>query len=176
MSQDARERMARFQRELQNLPPEERAARINEMRRRYGAGMSTGARESSQEIDLSRLTPAKRIEFLKLRRELSGLSAEERRSKLGEFLRKAGVKPGKSAGPDEGGTRRPSSREVSDDERRQRFQQMLEQAQKHITILEKKKANGSLSEQEERQLERMKQIGKGRRPGGDANGARPRRR
>jgi hypothetical protein len=174
MSQEARERMARFQREIQKLPPEEREARISEMRRRY-SGMPAGAREQPQEIDLSRLSPAKRIEFLKLRRALSGVSAEERRSKINEFLLKAGLDPGKSPGSSVGGTRRPSPNDMSDDERRQRFQQMREQAWERIAVLEKKAADGTISEREEKALERMKQVGQGRRPGIDSQNPRPRR-
>lgn len=65
--------------------------------------------------------------------------------------------------------RRPAG-ELSDEERRRRFQQMRGQAQKRIAALEKKKAEGSITEQEQMMLNRMKQGGQGRRQTGDLNG------
>lgn len=169
MSQQARERMARFQREIQNLPPEEREARIKEMRQRYGGGAPGRPGGKSEELDLSRLSPDQRVEYLKLRRRLGGLSAEERDSTMREFLRKAGLDAKSKAVP--GDRRSPGKAgELGDKERRERFQQMREQAQERIANLERKKADGSITEQEERLLERMRQFGERRGKARDLNG------
>lgn len=170
MGQQARERMARFQREIQDLPPEEREARINEMRQRFGGGMPVPGRPGvkSEEVDLSRLSPAQRVEFLKLRRKLSELPAEERDSKMREFLSKAGLDAA-SVGVQGGRLSPGMAGELGDKEGHERFQQMREQAQERIANLEKKKADGSITEQEERLLERMKQFGERRGKAGDLN-------
>ena len=161
--------MARFQREIQNLPPGEREARISEMRRRFGRGMQGAQTGSSGEIDIGRLSPSQRVEYLKLRRKVEALPMEERQAQMRDFLRRAGLELKDGVSPGAGGMRRPAG-ELSDEERRRRFQQMRGQAQKRIAALEKKKAEGSITEQEQMMLNRMKQGGQGRRQTGDLNG------
>lgn len=172
MNQQARERMARIQREMQNLPPEEREARMSEMRRRFGEGMPGRPEERSEEIDLSRLSPAQRVEFLKLRRKLGELPAEERESKMREFLSRAGLNAKGSVVPTDPATPGKAGDE-DDKDRREQLRQMREQARERIANLERKKADGSITEQEARLLERMKQFGGRQGKAGDLNGPRP---
>lgn len=148
MNRETRERMERIQRDLRNMTPAEREGRIAEMRRRRDQSMRAGGALGPQGADLSQLTLAQREEFLKLRRKLQELPESERPAMLREFLSKLGIDyaPGPNGAVD----------------RAQQFRQMRERMQARVAELEKKHADGTINEQEKRQLERMKQLGRNR--------------
>lgn len=154
MNREARQRMERLRREMQNLSPEERQARLAELRRQ-GATPSPARAGDAGAAAFSRLTPAQREEFLKLRRQLQALPEEERLARFREFFKQAGVSMNGDGG------RSPSGNQ------RQQFQRMREQFQARMKELEKKKSDGTITEQEARQLERMKQSGDRGRKGGN---------
>jgi len=153
MNRDARQRMERLRREFQNLSPEERQARLAELRRQ-GAAMSPTRAGDAGAAAFSRLTPAQREEFLKLRRQLQDLPEEERLARFREFFKQAGVSMNGEGDRSASGNQR------------QQFQRMREQFQARLKELEQKRSDGTITEQEARQLERMKQSGnRGRKEG-----------
>lgn len=154
MNRGARQRMERLQREMRNLPADERRARLAEMRRR-GAFNEVDRPGKDGAALFSRLTPMQREEFLKLRRQLQGQPEEERMARFREFYEKAGVsKPGAPEQP-------------------QRNDRMRRAFQARLAELERKKTEGVITAEESRQLERMKGIGRQRRPGNAPGDRRP---
>ncbi len=159
MGPEARERMERLQRELRDLPPAEREARMAELRRQFGGrGRPEGAKGPAA-VDLSKLTPEQREEFLKLRRRLQELPEAQRAAKLREFFAGIGVelRTMEGAAPD----------------RARQFREMRERALARREMLEKKQADGTITEEEARQLERIKSFRRG--PEGGTPGERRRR-
>jgi len=154
--------------QLQKLGPVEREARINALRREFDSpspmtqgrrpnwAMNRDARQRMERLrrEFQNLTPAQREEFLKLRRQLQDLPEEERLARFREFFKQAGVSMNGEGDRSASGNQR------------QQFQRMREQFQARLKELEQKRSDGTITEQEARQLERMKQSGnRGRKEG-----------
>jgi len=154
--------------QLQKLGPVEREARINALRREFDSpspmtqgrrpnwAMNRDARQRMERLrrEFQNLTPAQREEFLKLRRQLQDLPEEERLARFREFFKQAGVSMNGEGDRSASGNQR------------QQFQRMREQFQARLKELEQERSDGTITEQEARQLERMKQSGnRGRKEG-----------
>ena len=103
-------------------------------------------------------TPPKKpaaVDREKLREELKNLSPEERQAKLKELREK--------------------QQKLTPEEREAQRKQIRERMEKRLADLHKKKADGTLTEQETKQLERLEQMKKRQEQGGTP-GAAPRRR
>ena len=103
-------------------------------------------------------TPAKKpdtVDREKLRQELQNLPPEERRKKLQEL--------------------RQQRQQQTPEQREAQRKQMRARMDKRLADLEKKKADGTLTEDETKQLERLEQMKK-RQDQGGPQGAQPRRR
>ena len=103
-------------------------------------------------------TPAKKpdtVDREKLRQELQNLPPEERRKKLQEM--------------------REQRQQLTPEQREAQRKQMRERMDKRLADLQKKKTDGTITEQETKQLERLEQMKKRQEQGGP-QGAQPRRR
>jgi len=100
-----------------------------------------------------------RKEMEKRREELNNLSSEERQAKLKEWRENRGDRPLRQGFS-------PQEREAKRKELRQRFE-------KHHAELLKKKADGTLTPQEEKRLQRMEELAKRFEQGGQRPGPRP---
>ena len=103
--------------------------------------------------------PAKKpdtVDREKLRQELQNLPPEERRKKLQEM--------------------REQRQQQTPEQREAQRKQMRERMDKRLADLQKKKTDGTITEQETKQLERLEQMKKRQEQGGGPQGAQPRRR
>lgn len=91
-------------------------------------------------------------EMEKRREELKGLSPEERQAKLKEWRENRGD--------------RPLLRDLSPQEREAKRKELQQRFEKHHAELLKKKADGSVTPQEERRLQRMEELAKRFEQGG----------
>lgn len=122
-----------------NLTPEERQARMRELREKHPEGPN-------------------REEMEKRREEFKNLSPEERQAKMKEWREKRGDLPGLQI-------LSPEAREAKRKELRARLE-------KHRTALLKKKADGTLTAQEEKRLQHMEELAKRFEKGGFRPGPR----
>ena len=145
--------------ELQKLTPPEREARIREFREKQGLGPLRPEFERRRE-EWQKLPPAERDakvkewrekggefrdELEKRREELRGLSPDEREAKIKEWREKGiGDRPGLAT--------------LSSAEREARRKVLRERLEKQLGGLRKKKADGSLNDDEKQRLERMEDI------------------
>ena len=103
-------------------------------------------------------TPPKKpasVDREKLREELKNLTPEERRKKIQEL--------------------REQRQQLTPEQREAQRKQVRERMEKRLADLHKKKTDGTITEQETKQLERLEQVKKRQEQGG-AQGAQPRRR
>lgn len=126
------------------MTPAEREARIAELRRRRDRSLKQPQEGVRGTSEIGQLTLAQREEFLKLRRQLRELPEAERQAKLREFFSKLGTNTADGA--------------KSPADRAQQFRLMRERMEARIKLLEGKLADGSISETEKRQLERMQRF------------------
>ena len=132
-----REELQKFRDEIKNLPPEERDARIKEFREKHPnlqAGPGVNGRPDRAEIE-------------KFRDEIKGLPPAERDAKMKEWRAK-----------NRGAL--PALRDLPPEERQAKRQEIKARMQKRLEEFRKKKADGTITEQESRQLERMEEMTK----------------
>jgi hypothetical protein len=120
--------------QLKNLSPEERQAKIRELRERQ---MGTNR------VDIEK----RRAEFQKLQGELKGLPPEERQAKIQQWRQTNGLA-------------RPGFRTLEPDQVKAKRGEMKGRIEQQLTELRKKKADGTITEQESKRLERMELMAK----------------
>jgi hypothetical protein len=120
--------------QLRNMAPEQRQARIRELRERQ---------LSTNRVDLEK----RRQEFQKLQEELKNLPPEERPKKLREWREKQGLA-------------QPGFRTINPDQAKAKREELKRRVEQQLTELRKKKADGTISEQESKRLERMEVMAK----------------
>jgi len=130
--------MQKLREEIMALPPEQREARMKEIREKYGKGGGAAP------------------EAGKRREEMKDLTPEQREAKMKE-LRERG---GKGGGAEEFAKRREELKNLPPEEREAKMKEMREQFTAKRTELEKKKADGSITPEEEQMLERFEAMGK----------------
>lgn len=116
---------------IENLTPAEREAKIRELRERRGPAGST------------------RQEWEKFREEIKDLSPELRSAKMKEWREKHAL-----SGP----SAREELRNATPEQRAARMKEWRERLEKRVAGLRKKQTAGAISEDEQRQLERMEQM------------------
>jgi len=116
---------------LRNLPPEEREARIRELRERRSITNST------------------RLQWEKFREEIKDLPPEQRAAKMKEWRDKHG--PPRPPVRDE-------LRNSTPEQRAARMKEWRERLEKRVAELRRKQAAGDISDDQKRQLERMQQM------------------
>jgi colicin import membrane protein len=153
--EQARERMKnspemqKLREEIMALPPEQREAKMKEIREKF-------AKEGA---------PAP--EALKQREEANKLTPEQREAKLKEMKEREAKAPG--AGDLE--RRREEFKNLPPEQREAKMKEFREQFMARRTELEKKKAVGTLTPEEEKALDRMNEMAK--RGGKDGQTRRP---
>jgi hypothetical protein len=140
---------------LKDLSPEERKARIREMRER-GEGpfrdeaqrrrealrnMPPEERQAKLKVLGERAGVTNRADFKELRQELRSLPPSERAARIRELREKAGPSP-----------------LFSDEERQVRRKEIRQRLNTQIEQLRRKKSDGSISEAEARRLQRLEKI------------------
>ena len=135
--------------QLKNLTPEQRQAKIRELRERQ---MGTNR------VDIDR----RRQEFQKLQEELKGLPPEERQKKMREWRQKQGLA-------------QPGFRTIDTAQAKAKRQELKGRVDQQLTELRKKKTDGTITEQESKRLERMETMSKrlDQQPAGSDPGALP---
>ena len=135
--------------QLKNLTPEQRQARIRELRERQ---MGTNR------VDIEK----RRQEFQKLQEELKGLPPEERQKRMREWRQKQGLA-------------RPAFRTIDPDQAKAKRQELKGRVEQQLAELRKKKTDGTITEQESKRLERMEIMSKRleQEPAGPDPGALP---
>jgi len=136
--------------QLKPLTPEQRQAKMNEMRAKMGGA-------SGPEFD------KRRAEFEKLRLELQSLPPAERSARLQAFRQTNALGGLTNAGP------RPITPSLSPEDTAAKRQQFRERIDSELTRLKTKKAEGTLTPEDTRRLERMNEWSK-RLEGGPAGG------
>jgi hypothetical protein len=132
--------------QLKNLTPEQRQAKLREMR--------------EQQLGTNRVEIEKRREaFQKLQEELKGLPPEERQARMREWREKQGLG-------------RPGFRTIDTDQAKAKREELKKRIDQQLTELRKKKADGTITEQESKRLERMELMSK-RLEERDASGTAP---
>lgn len=129
--------MQKLREEIMALPPEQREARMKEIREKYGKG--GGAPEAG-----------------KLREEMKELTPEQREARMKEMRERGG----KGEGSEEFAKRREEFKNLSPEEREAKMKEMREQFAGKRKELEKKRADGTISPEEDRMLERIEAMGK----------------
>src|SRR5262245_53832506 len=120
--------------QLKNLTPEQRQAKIREFRER--------------QLGTNRVNIEKRRqEFQKLQEELKNLPPEERQKKMREWRQKQGLA-------------QPGFRTIDADQAKAKRQELKSRIDQQLTELRKKKADGTITEQESKRLERMETMAK----------------
>ena len=137
--------------QLKNLTPEQRQAKLREMRER--------------QLGTNRVEIEKRREaFQKLQEELKGLPPEERQARMREWREKQGL----------GG---PGFRTIDTDQAKAKREELKKRIGQQLSELRKKKADGTITEQESKRLERMelmaKRLEERAAPGGAPGGLPP---
>jgi hypothetical protein len=136
--------------QLKGLTPEQRQAKLREMRDR--------------QLGTNRVALEKRREaYQKLQEELKGLPPEERQARMREWREKQGLG-------------RPGFRTIDTDQAKTKRKELKKRIDQQLTELRQKKADGTITEQESKRLERMELMGKRleeRNGSGDATGALP---
>ncbi|HEY2953220.1 MAG TPA: hypothetical protein VGK40_11580 [Verrucomicrobiae bacterium] len=140
-----RAEIEKFRDEIRNLPPEEREARIKEFR------------ESHPNLPPSALARPNRVEFEKFRETVKDLPPAERAAKMKAWREKNGGVP-------------PALRDMPPDEREAKRNEIKERLQKRLEDFRKKKTDGTITEPESRQLERMEEMVKRFEQGGPGLG------
>lgn len=159
--------------QLQNLSPEEREAKIKELR---------GSKGPRGRMDTSNLPPEKRAQMEKMMEGMKGLSPDERRKKMQEFREKGMSRPDGAKAPkagmqqlsaEERNKLRQELQSLSPEERQKRIHEMREKFQgsnknnpqfdadrinKYRELLEKKEKEGTLSDAEKQRLERIRNF------------------
>lgn len=134
--------------EIMALPPEQREAKIKELREKYG--MKGGGGEG----------------MAKMREEMKDMTPEQREAKMKEMRERGG-----KGGGERMGKLREEMKNMTPEQREAKMKELRSQMEAKKTELEKKKADGTITPQEEQMLERINQFasraGKGgpRRPG-----------
>lgn len=118
--------------QLKNLTPEEREAKLKELREKFG---------KSADSDEAR----------KRREEFQKLTPEEREAKMKEFRAKQGQRPG---GGGELAKQREELKNVPPEERAAKLKELREKMEKRHDELLKKKTEGTLTAEEQEQLNR----------------------
>jgi hypothetical protein len=119
---------------IKNLTPEERAARLKALREKGGIGAPAA------DAILKR-----RAEVEKLRQEIKDLPPEQRQARIREWR-------------ESNAFGRPALATMSAEEREARRKTFQTRIEAHITMLNKKKADGSLTEEETRRLQNMERM------------------
>jgi hypothetical protein len=132
--------------QFKGLTPEERQAKMKELREKAGPGGPMGEE-----------TQKRRAEFQKFRESVKDLPPAERETKLREWREKNLSAP---AGPS---TMTPEEREA----RREEFSKRIQQ---QIQVLKEKKADGTITEDETRRLQRMEELARRLETRGDSRG------
>lgn len=139
-----------IRKELEALPPEQRQARLAEIREKM---------KNSPEMQ-------------KLREELKNMPPEQREAKMKELREKYGQpgagpeagkmreKYGKGEGAGELEKRREEFKNLTPEQRETKMKEMREKFAERRTDLEKKKANGTITPEESKQLERIEAMAK----------------
>jgi hypothetical protein len=120
--------------QLKSMTPEQRQARIRELRDRQ---MGTNR------VDIEK----RRQEFQKLQEELKGLPPEERQKKMREWRQKQGLA-------------QPGFRTIDTDQAKAKRQELKGRVEQQLAELRKKKTDGTITEQESKRLERMEVMSK----------------
>lgn len=141
--------MQKLREEIMALPPEQREAKMKEIREKY-------AKEGA---------PAP--EALKQREEFNKLTPEQREAKLKEMKEREAKAP--AVGDFE--KRREEFKNLPPEQREAKMKEFREQFMARRTELEKKKAAGTLTPEEEKALDRMNELAK--RGGKDGQSRRP---
>jgi len=119
---------------IKNLTPEERAARLKALREKGGLGAPAA------DAILKR-----RAEVEKFREEIKDLPPEQREARILEWREKNALG-------------RPASATMSAEEREARRKLFQTRIEAHIANLNKKKADGSITEEETRRLQNMERM------------------
>jgi uncharacterized membrane protein len=141
--------MQKLREEIMALPPEQREAKMKEIREKF-------AKEGA---------PAP--EALKQREEFNKLAPEQREAKLKEMKEREAKAP--ATGDFE--KRREEFKNLPPEQREAKMKEFREQFMARRTELEKKKAAGTLTPEEEKALDRMNELAK--RGGKDGQSRRP---
>jgi hypothetical protein len=158
--------------QLRNLPPEEREAKMKEWRQKQRAQMEKRREElknlspEEREAKLKEWRQQRaeglpgREELQKRREELKNLSPEERRKKIQDWQEQQRAD-------------RPEFKSIAPEEREARRKEMRERLEQQLTDLRKKKAGRTLTDAEQRRLERMEELSKRFGQGDAQPGLRP---
>jgi hypothetical protein len=120
--------------QFKNLTPEQRQAKLREMRERQ---LGTNRVEMEKRRDA----------FQKLQQEIKDLPPEQRQAKIREWREKQGLNA-------------PGFRTMDPDQAKAKRADLKKRIDQQISELRKKKADGSLTEQETKRLQRMELMSK----------------
>lgn len=127
-------RREQLREQLRDLTPEQRQAKLREMRARQ---LGTNRVEMEQ----------RREAFQKLQEELKNLPPEERQARIREWREKQGL----------GG---PGFRTIDTEQARAKREELKKRIEQQLSELRKKKADGTITELESKRLERMENMAK----------------
>jgi hypothetical protein len=135
--------------ELRNLPPEERRARLQQLRGQFGTNAPPrGAARPEDRPGVPRSEPPPRDKFMEqreqFRRELTNLPPEERIRRMMEWREQHGARATPPA--------------LSPEEREAKRGDIRQRVETQAAALRKKKADGSITPEESQRLDRMEQM------------------